>query len=141
MIDRSGSRIDHLNIAVPDLTAAVAFYEPVLASIQISKMLEIPEVPAIDQPAMTGFGWPDRKPYFWLIDRGTVGTNMHVAFTVDTRDEVTTFFTAALAAGATVLHEPAVHLQYHEDYYGGFVLDPYGINLEAVCHLPPGREA
>ena len=66
---------------------------------------------------------------------------MHLAFTVDTRDEVDTFYAAALAAGATVLHEPAVHPQYHEDYYGGFVLDPYGINLEAVCHLPPGRPA
>jgi len=139
MIDRSGSRIDHLNIAVPDLAAGVAFYEPVLASIGITKMLEIPAVPQQDQPAMTGFGWPDRKPYFWLIDPGAVGTNMHLAFTVDTREEVATFHQAALDAGATELHAPAVHLQYHEDYYGGFVSDPYGINLEAVCHqAPPG---
>lgn len=141
MIDRSGSRIDHLNIAVPDLQAAVAFYEPVLASIGITKMLEIPAVPQQDQPAMTGFGWPDRKPYFWLIDHGTVGTNMHLAFTVDHREEVEIFHQAALDAGATELHAPAVHLQYHEDYYGGFVLDPYGINLEAVCHHAPGSQA
>ena len=52
MPDRSGSRIDHLNIAVPDLAAAVSFYEPVLASIGISKMLEIPAVPSNDHPAM-----------------------------------------------------------------------------------------
>jgi len=137
MIDRSGSRIDHVNIAVPDLEAAVTFYEPVLASIGITKMLEIPEVPDQDQPAMTGFGLAEVKPYFWLIDHGTVGTNMHVAFTVETRDAVDTFYAAALDAGASVLHAPGIHTQYHSDYYGGFVLDPHGINLEAVCHHAP----
>lgn len=139
-IDRSGSRIDHLNVAVPNLASGVAFYEPVLASIAITKMLEIPPYPSSNEPdaplnpAMTGFGLAGVKPYFWLIDHGTVGTNMHVAFTVDTPAEVDTFYEAALAAGATALHAPAIHTQYHDDYYGGFVLDPYGINLEAVCH-------
>ncbi|NAZ81807.1 VOC family protein [Kineococcus sp. R8] len=136
MIDRSGSRIDHLNVAVPDLAAAVAFYEPVLASIGIVKMLEIPEVPEPPRAAMTGFGWPRVKPFFWLVDHGTVGTNMHLAFTVDTREDVRTFYAAALAAGATSRDAPAVWPEYHDDYYGGFVDDPHGINLEAVCHLP-----
>lgn len=135
-LDRAGSRIDHLNIAVPDLPAAVVFYEPVLAAIGIAKMLEIPAVPANNQPAMTGFGLAEVKPYFWLIDQGTVGTNMHLAFTVDTRDEVDVFYQAALDAGATSRDAPAMHLEYHPDYYGGFVTDPYGINLEAVCHRP-----
>lgn len=137
MLDRSGSRIDHLNIAVPDLHAAVAFYEPVLASIGIVKMLEIPAMP--DLPAMAGFGLADVKPYLWLVDGGVVGTNMHVAFTVDTRADVETFHHAALAAGATERHAPAVWTQYHDDYYGGFVDDPHGINLEAVCHHPVGH--
>ncbi|MET1005743.1 MAG: VOC family protein [Propionibacteriaceae bacterium] len=137
MPDRSGSRIDHLNIAVPDLEAAVSFYEPVLASIGITKMLVIPPDPSSDRPAMTGFGLADVKPYFWLIDDGHVGSNMHLAFTVETRDEVETFYRAALAAGATSLIAPEVRTDYHPDYYGGFVLDPHGINLEAVCHHPP----
>lgn len=85
---------------------------------------------------MTGFGLADVKPYFWLIDDGTVGTNMHLAFTVETREAVSTFYAAALAEGAEPLHAPAVHPEYHADYYGGFVLDPFGINLEAVCHHP-----
>lgn len=136
-LDRSGSRIDHLNLAVPDLEAAVDFYEPVLASIGITKMLEIPAIPAQNFPAMTGFGLADVKPYFWLIDHGSVGTNMHLAFTVDSRDAVDTFYAAAIAAGATPRDAPAVHTQYHDDYYGGFVNDPHGINLEAVCHHPP----
>jgi catechol 2,3-dioxygenase-like lactoylglutathione lyase family enzyme len=134
-IDRAGSRIDHLNIAVPDLAAAVAFYEPVLAAIGITKMLEIPPNATPNQPtAMTGFGLAAVKPYFWLIDGGAVGSNMHVAFTVDTRDEVGVFYETALKAGATSLLAPAVHPEYHADYYGAFVLDPHGINLEAVCH-------
>lgn len=136
-IDRAGSRIDHLNIAVPDLRFAVDFYEPTLASIGIAKMLEIPPDLTPNQPdAMTGFGLAGVKPYFWLIDHGWVGSNMHLAFTVDRRTEVDTFVAAALAAGATLLQEPAVHPEYHSDYYGGFVLDPHGINLEAVCHGP-----
>ena len=135
MLDRSGSRIDHLNVSVPDLAAAVAFYEPVLASIGITKMLQIPPNATPNQPtAMTGFGLADVKPYFWLIDGGTVGSNMHIAFTVDSRKDVEVFYDAALAAGATSLLSPDVHPEYHDDYFGGFVLDPHGINLEAVCH-------
>lgn len=136
-LDRAGSRIDHLNIAVPDLAAAVAFYEPTLAAIGITKMLEIPADASDDRPAMTGFGFADLKPYFWLIDKGTVGSNMHLAFTVDTRDDVAIFYRAALQAGATSRLAPALHTEYHPDYYGGFVTDPHGINLEAVCHRPP----
>ncbi|MEU4689429.1 VOC family protein [Actinoplanes sp. NPDC023714] len=137
-LDRSGSRIDHLNIAVPDLAAAVSFYEPVLSAIGITKMLEIPPGATPNQPtAMTGFGLAGVKPYFWLIDGGVVGSNMHLAFTVDSRDAVAVFHRAALAAGATSLLEPAVHPEYHDDYFGAFVLDPHGINLEAVCHGAP----
>ena len=141
-LDRSGSRIDHLNVAVPDLAAAVAFYEPVLATIGITKMLEIPPNATPNQPtAMTGFGLAGVKPYFWLIDGGTVGTNMHLAFTVDTRSDVDVFYRAALDAGASSLQAPAVHPEYHADYFGAFVLDPHGINLEAVCHRPSGSTA
>lgn len=136
MTDRSGSQIDHLNLAVPDLAAAVAFYETVLGSIGITKMLVIPAVPEAAMPAMTGFGWADVKPFFWLLDQGTVGTNMHLAFTVGSRTQVHTFHEAALAAGASQRTAPTVWPQYHDDYYGGFVTDPLGINLEAVCHAP-----
>ena len=139
--DRAGSTIDHLNIAVPDLAAAVAFYEPTLASIGITKMLQIPPNATPNQPsAMVGFGLAEVKPYFWLIDEGTVGSNMHLAFTVGTRAEVDTFYAAALDAGATSLEAPGVHPEYHDDYYGGFVLDPHGINLEAVCHHPAVKD-
>jgi len=61
-----------------------------LDSIGIVTILEIPGDHTPGMPAMTGYGWPDTKPFFWLVDHGTVGTNMHLAFTVDTRDEVRT---------------------------------------------------
>ena len=71
VMNRAGSRIDHLNIAVPDLAAAVAFYEPTLASIGITKMLQIPPNATPNQPtAMTGFGLADVKPYFLLDPHG-----------------------------------------------------------------------
>lgn len=61
---------------------------------------------------------------------------MHLAFTADTREDVDAFHRAALDTGATELLAPAVHPEYHDDHYGGFVVDPHGINLEAVCHHP-----
>lgn len=133
MPDRSGSQIDHLNIAIPDLTRARAFYDPLLASIGIQPVLDIPAT-ATDA-AMTGYGWPDTKPFFWLINSGAVGTNMHLAFTVDTRELVHAFYDTAAGLDAQLIHPPATHLdEYHEHYYGAFVLDPHGINIEAVCH-------
>lgn len=132
MTDRSGSQIDHLNIAVPDLAAATAFYEPVLATLGVRRMLTIPASPG--QLAMVGFGWPAVKPFFWLLEKGIVGTGMHLAFTARDRAEVDTFHAAAVAGGAIEESEPAVHPEYHDDYYGGFVTDPLGISLEAACH-------
>lgn len=72
MTDRSGSQIDHLDLAVPDLAAAVAFYEPVLASIGVTKLLEIPVIGT--DPAMTGFGWADVKPFLWFVHPEPVRT-------------------------------------------------------------------
>lgn len=135
MPDRSGSQIDHLNIAVPDLDHGTAFYTPLLATLGIHPLLPIPAT-ATD-PAMTGYGWPETKPFFWLIDNGTVGTNMHLAFTAETRDHVHAFYQAATDLQAQLLHPPGLHPEYHEHYYGAFILDPHDINLEAVCHTPP----
>lgn len=132
MSDRTGSQIDHLNLAVPDLRAANRFYRPVLATLDIHPVLDIPATPT--DPAMTGYGWPEAKPFLWFIDNGTVGTNMHLALTAPDRDHVHTFYESALEHGAHPLHPPRTRPEYHEHYYGAFVLDPHDINLEAVCH-------
>jgi catechol 2,3-dioxygenase-like lactoylglutathione lyase family enzyme len=136
MPDFTGSQIDHLNIAVPDLARSVAFYQPVLAVLDIVTLLEIPEDPDEPRPAMHGFG-RHPKPFFWLIAHGKVGENMHLAFTAKDRPTVDAFHEAALAAGATSRIAPGLRPDYHPDYYGAFVNDPDGINLEAVCHHAP----
>ncbi len=106
MIDRTGSQIDHLNIAVPDLQRSLAFYEPVLAVLGIVEVLAVPADGAARRPAMHGFGWARRKPFFWLIADGEVGANMHLAFTAPDRGGVRAFYEAAVAAGGSSLHEP-----------------------------------
>ncbi len=133
MPDLSGSRLDHLNVGVPDLPRSATFYEPALAAIGITTLLRVPADPAAHQRAMHGFG-VGAKPFFWLVASERAGTDVHIGFTVDTREAVHAFHDTALAAGATELQAPAVHPEYHPDYYGGFVLDPDGINIEAVCH-------
>lgn len=134
MPEFSGSTIDHVNIAVSDVERSRNFYESVLGSIGIVLTLSIPAEETESGSAMYGFGYR-HKPYFW-IGGGRVGTNTHIAFTVEDRSAVHTFYEAALAAGAKDNGAPGVRPQYHPDYYGAFVLDPDGINIEAVCHDP-----
>ena len=84
-----------------------------------------------------GYGNAD-KPDFWIggLDSGDGFRESHIAFAAADRATVRAFFEAAVAAGAEVLHEPRVWPEYHATYYGAFVRDPDGNNVEAVCHLP-----
>lgn len=91
------------------------FYEPVLATLDIHPLLDIPAT-ATD-PAMTGYGWTDTKPFLWFIDNGTLGSNMHPALSAADRDQVHDFYDAAISAGAQPLHPPRTHPEYHEHYY------------------------
>ena len=87
--------------------------------------------------AAGGFGSPaDQKPFFWISTRGTPQTGIHVAFAAPDRATVDAFHAAALAAGATDNGEPGPREIYHPNYYGAFVHDLDGNNVEAVCHLP-----
>src|SRR4051794_41928134 len=84
-------------------------------------------------------GYGADKPDFWIGGHATGEgfRESHIAFTAADRAAVDAFFSAAVAAGAEVLHEPAVHPEYHEHYYGAFVRDPDGNNVEAVSPPPP----
>ncbi len=87
--------------------------------------------------SVIGFGLPD-QPKFWIGPQ-TTGQGFresHIAFTAPDRAAVRAFFDAAVATGCDVLHEPRLWPEYHETYYGAFVRDPDGNNVEAVCHLP-----
>lgn len=121
--------IDHLSIQCADLAASAAFYDAVLAPLGGRRILDFGPV--------IGFGVPP-MPDFWLGPRATGDgfREVHIAFQAADRAAVRAFFDAAVAAGAEVLHEPAVHAEYHASYYGAFVRDPDGNNVEAVCHSP-----
>jgi predicted lactoylglutathione lyase len=84
---------------------------------------------------MGGFGVAPR-PFFWIGDHGSPCTGVHVAFTAESRAQVVQFHAAALQAGGRDNGNPGLRPHYHDNYYGAFVLDPDGNNIEAVCHKP-----
>lgn len=127
--------LDHVGYAVSDIARSRAFYEQALAPLGIKLIMEIgPELTEAGGTAL-GFG-SEGKPYFWIGDNERVGEGTHIAFTAKTRAEVHAFYEAALAAGGKDNGAPGLRPHYHPDYYGAFVRDPDGINVEAVCHSP-----
>ncbi|MGZ6927253.1 MAG: VOC family protein [Acidimicrobiia bacterium] len=121
--------LDHLSIQCADATASAAFYDAVLACIGGSRVMELGRV--------IGYGVPP-KPDFWIgpLASGDGFRESHIAFAAASRADVDAFFAAAVTHGAEVLHEPRVWPEYHSNYYGAFVRDPDGNNVEAVCHTP-----
>src|SRR3954471_16024414 len=118
---------DHVGLNVRDYGASRAFYERALAPLGVGIVM------AFDEWKACGFG-RDGKPSFWISQREPYGTGTHVAFAVDDHGTVDAFHAAALAAGGTDNGEPGLREQYHPTYYGAFVLDLDGNNVEAVCH-------
>jgi catechol 2,3-dioxygenase-like lactoylglutathione lyase family enzyme len=118
--------IDHFGINCSDLRASAAFYDEVLATLGHRRLMDF-EV---------AIGYGTDKPDFWLSTFEGMGPNreVHVAFTAPDAATVRAFFEAASRRGAEVLHEPRLWPEYHDGYYGGFVRDPDGNNVEAVCH-------
>ena len=119
--------LDHIAIQCANVTVSAAFYDALLATIGGTRILEYGDV--------IGYGVPP-MPDFW-IGPHTTGEGFresHLAFSAPDRGAVLAFFEAATAAGAEVLHEPRVWPEYHPNYFGAFVRDPDGNNVEAVCH-------
>jgi catechol 2,3-dioxygenase-like lactoylglutathione lyase family enzyme len=126
--------IDHVGFAISDLEKSSAFYAAALAPLGIAELMRV-------TPEQTGAGTAigygkDDKPFFWIGDNERVGQGTHIAFAVDSRAEVDAFHAAALAEGGTDHGAPGIRPHYHPNYYGAFVLDPDGQNIEAVCHRP-----
>jgi catechol 2,3-dioxygenase-like lactoylglutathione lyase family enzyme len=126
--------LDHIGIEVSDFGRSREFYLRALEPLGIELMME-----PVDGAA--GFGSETEhgpKPYFWIVTRGRDAVRgAHVAFGARDRATVDAFYRAALAAGGTDNGEPGPRPIYHQHYYGAFVLDPDGNNVEAVCHRPP----
>lgn len=117
--------LDHVGFSVKDFAASRAFYKAALAPLGMSVVME--------GPGWAGFGEPG-KPEFWLGASATTSTRVHVAFRAADRAQVRAFYAAAIAAGGKDNGAPGLRPDYHEHYYGAFVLDPDGHNIEAVCH-------
>ena len=121
--------LDHVSIQCADVKTSAAFYDAVLAPLGGTRVMEFGEV--------IGFGVPP-KPDFWIGPRqtGEGFRESHLAFAAPDRAAVRAFFDASVAWGAVVLHEPRLWPEYHPHYFGAFVRDPDGNNVEAVCHAP-----
>ncbi|HEY5154890.1 MAG TPA: VOC family protein [Acidimicrobiales bacterium] len=121
--------LDHLSIQCGDVAASARFYDAVLATVGGGRLMDFGEV--------IGYGVPP-MPDFWLgpCTTGDSFRESHIAFAAPDRAAVRAFVAAAQETGAEVLHEPRVWPEYHPNYYGAFVRDPDGNNVEAVCHAP-----
>jgi len=126
--------IDHLGISVKSHAASKAFYLAALAPLGIGVIMGMDKAETGAPSDFTGFG-ANGKPFFW-ISEGQALAGMHLAFVAQNRAQVDAFYRAALAAGAKDYGPPGIRAHYHPNYYGAFVIDPNGVNLEAVCHSP-----
>jgi catechol 2,3-dioxygenase-like lactoylglutathione lyase family enzyme len=123
--------LDHLSIQCADPEASTRFYDAVLSTIGGGRIMEFGPV--------IGYG-TQGKPDFWIgpVTTGGAAREAHIAFAAPGRAAVQAFFDAAVECGAEVLHEPRLWPEYHPNYFGAFVRDPDGNNVEAVCHTPEG---
>ncbi len=125
--------IDHFGIPVKDYATAKAFYEKALAPLGSKMLMEVPREHTGGR-GVCGFG--AEQPQFWISDCTHTNQHIHIAFAAKSREAVDAFHAAAMAAGATDNGKPGLRPHYHEHYYGGFVIDADGNNVEAVCHMP-----
>jgi catechol 2,3-dioxygenase-like lactoylglutathione lyase family enzyme len=123
----NGMILDHIGLAVRDFAKSSTFFRRSLAPLGIQTVLE-------------GEGWAmlgkEGRPEFWIGVHGIPPGPIHIAFAAENREQVRAFHRAALAAGGRDNGAPGIRAKYHPDYYGAFVFDPDGHNIEAVCHRP-----
>jgi catechol 2,3-dioxygenase-like lactoylglutathione lyase family enzyme len=125
--------IDHTGISVSNFVAAKAFYDAALAPLGASMIMTVP-LEFTSGVHVGGYG--RERPTFWLHEGEKQLPPVHMAFTANSRAEVDAFYAAAMAAGGMDNGGPGIRPHYHAHYYGAFVRDPDGNNIEAVCHRP-----
>jgi catechol 2,3-dioxygenase-like lactoylglutathione lyase family enzyme len=126
--------LDHIGFVVSDFDRSRRFYSHALAPLSIALLLEV-TAEQTGAGAHAGFG-AEGKAYFWIGNQGHALKGLHVAFVARSRRQVDEFYRAALQSGGRDNGAPGLRPHYHENYYGAFVLDPDGNNVEAVCHVP-----
>lgn len=127
--------IDHITFGISDFARSTAFYDRALAPLGMTRLFTVP-LEHTDGVHVTGYG--KDRPVFWIAEEDATRGKLHVAFVAADRDSVDAFYAQALLAGGMDNGAPGLRPHYHPDYYGAFVLDPDGHNIEAVCHLPVG---
>lgn len=126
--------IDHIGIGVRDYAVSKAFYAAALRPLGFELLTEVP-AELTGHATTAGFGVRPR-PEFWISGDRPNEPAVHVAFQAGSRRIVDEFHRAALAAGGRDNGAPGIRAHYHANYYGAFVLDPDGHNIEVVCHDP-----
>ncbi|OGT30774.1 MAG: glyoxalase [Gammaproteobacteria bacterium RIFCSPHIGHO2_12_FULL_35_23] len=124
--------IDHIGIEVADYETSKQFYSKALAPLKYKLLMEM--------SGFAGFGVENGAgpiANFWIHQGASPSHNTHIAFTAKDRLTVDSFYKAAISAGGACNGKPGVREIYHPNYYGAFILDPDGNNIEAVCHKPP----
>ncbi len=122
--------LDHIGISVADLARTLAFYDRALAPLGIVRVMQFPDEA---NPIGVGYG-RSGKPFFWVGAYRAPSGPIHIAFAASDQAQVRAFHAEALAAGGTDNGPPGLRTEYHPTYYGAFVLDPDGNNVEAVHH-------
>ena len=125
--------IDHIGLSVADFDKSVAFYTAALAPLGLIVQMEVTEEMTGGHGAHIGYGVPE-NPFFWIGSGKAASSGVHVAFSAPDRATVDAFHKAALAAGGRDNGAPGLRPEYHPNYYGAFVFDLDGNNIEAVCH-------
>ena len=126
--------IDHTGLQISDPEKSRRFYEGALAPLGYKVLMEVP-TEYTGGRVVLGYGVPP-KPDFWVAQGKPNEPRIHIAFRAANRKQVDDFYRAALEAGGKDNGPPGPRPHYHKDYYGAFVLDPDGHNVEAVCHDP-----
>jgi catechol 2,3-dioxygenase-like lactoylglutathione lyase family enzyme len=123
--------IDHMSLSVADFATMVEFYEKALAPLGVKTLMRLGK-DVTGNADLAGLG--REKPFLWIADGGKAEPHIHIAIRAESRAGVDAFHQAAMAAGGRDNGAPGPRPHYHANYYGAFIIDPEGHNLEAVCH-------
>jgi catechol 2,3-dioxygenase-like lactoylglutathione lyase family enzyme len=125
--------IDHITFGVIDFARSTAFYDSAFAPLGLKRLFDLPPE---HSGGVSSTGYGDSRPWFWLAESDPTRGKLHIAIEAASRAAVDAFYAAAMAAGGRDNGPPGVRPHYHPNYYGAFVLDPDGHNIEAVCRAP-----
>jgi catechol 2,3-dioxygenase-like lactoylglutathione lyase family enzyme len=129
--------IDHVGFPVTDIKKSIAFYTKALAPLGITLIKEVTPEMTGNEGHHAGFG-EGQRAFFWISTGKPLKGSLHVAFAAKDRATVAAFYETAIKAGGKDNGLPGLRPHYHKDYFGAFVLDPDGHNIEAVCRKAEG---